>query len=43
MRGDTAAMLAHIDAEGAAFARALASPEAHAAFASFMAKGATKQ
>ena len=43
MRGDLSDVLARIDAEGAAFARALASPEAHAAFARFMAKGAAKQ
>ena len=42
MRGDTAATLAHIATESAAFAQALASPEARAAFLTFMEKGKTK-
>jgi enoyl-CoA hydratase/carnithine racemase len=42
LRGDPAAVLARIDQEGAAFAKALASPEAREAFLRFMAKGAGK-
>jgi enoyl-CoA hydratase/carnithine racemase len=42
MRGGRAAILARIDAEGAAFGAALASPEARAAFTSFMEKGKAK-
>lgn len=39
MRGDPAEILAQIDAEAAAFAKALASPEAQARFAAFFARG----
>ena len=42
MRGDHAAILARIDTEGIAFGAALASPEAHAAFMSFMEKSKVK-
>lgn len=42
MRGDRSGMLARIDAEGEAFGKALASPEARAAFMAFMEKGKAK-
>ena len=39
MRGDVGALKAHMAEEGEAFAAALASPEARAAFMAFMAGG----